>query len=434
MTDHELLLALRRTHSRAALQRLSDGVLTPAKVYNIERGRPVSAAESAAVRRLAAEHGVAASGDTPSAVSTAVQEAARPVDPAPPSVAVEAPLTAVPAGVAAAGSPSALTALDGLRRVSNSEVQSFKRCRRHWWLAWHRGLRERHESPVGVRQLGDRVHRALRRWYVPDVTQRVDPRDALETLVASDHDALYARDGGAWLAARPEVAARFKSEVDLARVVVAGYVEWLAETGADAEYVVIEPEAYLEAALPDLPDVRVTVLLDVRLFRPHDGVRLFVDHKVVGDLTRAVTTLHLDEQMLTYMLVERLQPDDDTYVAGAVYNMLKRVRRTVRASPPFYRRVEVHHNTHELAAFRRRLTGTISDMMSVERRLTESPDAHHDVAYPTPTPDCRWRCPFVQVCGMFDDGSRVEDALTGLYEVGDPRSYYTRGDVEEVVG
>jgi hypothetical protein len=40
------------------------------------------------------------------------------------------------------------------------------------------------------------------------------------------------------------------------------------------------------------------------------------------------------------------------------------------------------------------------------------------------TKDCSWDCDFFNICGMFDDGSRVEDAIADLFEERDPMQRY----------
>jgi hypothetical protein len=61
--------------------------------------------------------------------------------------------------------------------------------------------------------------------------------------------------------------------------------------------------------------------------------------------------------------------------------------------------------------------------MKVKTSLDEG-TAHQAVAYPRPSADCTWKCPFFSVCPMFDDGSAVEQAIDELYEVSDPYAYY----------
>jgi hypothetical protein len=308
------------------------------------------------------------------------------------------------------------------RFVSNSELQTFKRCRRKWWLAWFRGLALRAEPPTGVRQIGDRCHRALKGHYVPGGPTRPEQLlDELERLIILDRTAAGEME--------PDVAKKFESEADLERIMLEGYVEWLAATGADADYEVIAPETYLEAHVPIGRNVAIIGKLDVRLRRISDGAHLFMDHKTVGDLRAPTLMLPLDEQMLHYHYLESLNVEDGQRSVGALYNMLKRVRRTDRAKPPFYERVEVRHNDHELQSYGRRVAGEIHTILDVSDELDNGQDPR-EVAYPSPRRDCTWDCDFFAVCPMFDDGSRAEAMLAQLYTRRDPLEYY----ISEAIG
>lgn len=307
--------------------------------------------------------------------------------------------------------------------VSNSELKTFKRCRRKWWLSWYRGLRQRDESPIGVRQIGNRLHRALQQHYVPGgpktTTQLLD---ALEREIMSDRSILG--ETTSW-----EVRERFEKEADLERIMLEGYIQWLAETGADSELEVISAEQYVEAELTEFGNVAIIGKIDVRVRRNIDGVHLFIDHKSVGDLRTPILTVAMDEQMLHYHLLESMT--NDTRSDGALYNMLRRVKRTGTAKPPFYERVEVRHNDIELANYRRRVVSEVQDILTLRDELDTWPDAATHIAYPNPTRDCTWDCPFLAVCPMFDDGSRAEDLLTEYFVQVDPLDYYIREILKE---
>lgn len=323
-------------------------------------------------------------------------------------------------------SPTVMSQRDGKWRVSNSEVQTWKRCRRKWWFTYYRMLSPIFESPVGARAVGTRIHDALRYAYLADPSQRMDPRDALETLINNDQVELVKQlNEPGRFESTEDLIKQFQKEADLERVMIAGYVEWLQETGADSEFEITGSEVYLEAELPEVPHALIIARLDARVRRIMDGVRLFIDHKTVGDFTQPARTLHMDEQMLWYLLIERLQ-SDDTPVAGALYNMLKKSKRSQKATPPFFKRIEVHHNKHSIENFRLRLKGTLYDIMGTRKALDEGAE-HRVVTYPTPRRDCAWDCPFFQVCGMMDDGSYAEGMLNQFYKTGDPLGYYTRG-------
>lgn len=323
-------------------------------------------------------------------------------------------------------SPRQLTEKDGIDRFANSELGTFNDCERRWWLSFYRGLGPKIEPQTGVREIGNRVHAALEAWYASDPAKRVDPRDALERILASDWAAVQAAVTDADLPPL-SLETSFKREADLQRAMVAGYVQWLADTGVDSDLRVIEPEAYLEADLPEV-EAKLIAKIDVRVLRESDGARLWLEHKTVGGFQQKLATITLDEQVLHQTLVERLQPDDGPRVVGVLYNMLKRSKRGQTAKPPFFQRVEVHHNQHELDSFRRRVVTKITRLRGVRAALDDGAD-HRDVVVPRPSGDCSWKCPFVQVCPMFDDGSRAEAALSQYFIQGDPSGYYLKKEV-----
>ena len=327
-------------------------------------------------------------------------------------------------------SPGEAKHLPLVRRFSNSEIQTFKRCRRKWYLGWYRRLRLRNQDPVGALAIGNRVHRALEAWYVPEGDNPTDPRTALEAAIASDWEACKQAYAEIGQEPPPELVKEFNENTALERAMVEGYMEWLIETGVDSGLRVVAPETYLEAPL-EVPGSNVDVLLigklDVRMIREYDGVRLFMDHKTTLSLTEPLKTIRLDEQMLHYHVLEWLSDVEGGRCDGALYNMLRKVKRSARAKPPFYDRVEVRHNKHELESFRRRLVGVIKTMLDVIARL-EADEDPHVVVYPSPARDCSWSCDFLPVCTMFDDGSRVDAMLEQYYVQEDPLSHYKRNE------
>lgn len=323
--------------------------------------------------------------------------------------------------------------------VSNSLVQTAKRCKRKWWLGWYRGLTPRNENLLDVRSTGTRVHRALQAWYVPDGETPTDPRDALERVLVEDwtkiKTAAEARGHDEFVI--NDLAAKFEKSASLERAMVGGYMEWLVESGADSQLKIVGAEQSIRVHLYDhvRTDGQVTPvyamgLLDVQAYRTSDGAKLFMDHKTVGSLKDPVLMLPQNEQMLHYHLLQWLStPDAEERCDGALYNMLRRVKRTATAKPPFYDRYEVRHNDQELETYRRRLIAETRDIMHMVEQLDAGADPM-DVAYPTPTKNCTWDCDFFSICTMFDDGSHVEAAVNSLYHQVDPDARYepTKGN------
>jgi len=127
--------------------------------------------------------------------------------------------------------------------------------------------------------------------------------------------------------------------------------------------------------------------------------------------------------MMHYQLLEELNAPEGQHVAGALYNMMRRVKRTGSARPPFYQRVEVHHGVRDLTNFKTRLRGESRTIMDVEDELRAGRD-HLEVCYPSPSDRCLWGCEFSAVCPMFDDGSRAEDFITDHYVTTNPLARY----------
>lgn len=320
-------------------------------------------------------------------------------------------------------SPTEMSQQDGVRRFSNSEIQTAKRCKRKWWLSYYRKLQPLAKPHVGPLPIGSRIHRALQYHYqsrVPNAGPWVNARDALEVLIMHDREILINDPEF-----NDDIEEQFNKEADLQRIMIAGYLEWLEETGDDAKYEVIGAEAYSEVDIDtrDLPisiPVKIIARLDLRVRRLSDGLALFLDHKTTSSFTQLTKQLSMNEQMLFYMLIGYLR---DQYTAGALYNMIRRVKRSVKSKPPFFDRVPVYHNRIELDAFHQRTKGVIGDIIMMEHRLNND-ENHRRVVYPTPTSNCTWDCPFYVACKMMDDGSYAEEMLERLFAVGDPLAYY----------
>lgn len=325
----------------------------------------------------------------------------------------------------------------GARRAfSNSEVQTFAECRRKWWLQWYRGINTATEALTGAAAIGHRIHRALEALYVPDGQEAQDPREVLERLIAGDWTSLL--EAGLFTV---DLEAKFNSEANLERAMIAGYVEWLSETGEDATISVIASETYLEAPLlqgEDLaPGTGITEAviigkIDIRAKMLSDNSRRIIDTKTTASFDELEYRLRLgDPQMLHYLLLEFLtSPAGEDRCNGALFNALRKVKRTAAAKPPFYKRITANYSDLQLLNYKTRLEGQVTDILAVETDLARGVDPL-SVAWPRPSRDCSWKCQFSQVCPMFDDGSAAENFLAAMYVVKDPLSYYqTQGDKE----
>lgn len=298
-------------------------------------------------------------------------------------------------------------------KVSNSEIQTFKDCRRKWYFGYYRRLKPKKIKVSGALALGTRVHEALDRHY----TSNVDLVDEYVKLL--QEDIAIAEDN--WLD-----ISEVESEGELGRRMLEGYLEWVEEEGIDSELEMISTEEILSTPMLN-GEVELQGKLDMRVRRKSDGVRMFRDFKTVAQFSSIEQTAQINEQILTYMLLEAAQnKDSGERSEGGIFTMLKKVRRSGNAKPPFYKQFEVRHNDFTLRNFWQHINGVIGDLMGVKKAL-DSGTSHHFVAYPRPSGDCTWKCPFFTICQLTDDGSGVEDAIEEMFVEGDPYDYYGNG-------
>jgi RecB family exonuclease len=301
--------------------------------------------------------------------------------------------------------------------LSNSELQVFKDCRRKWWLNYYRRLQPKQKDYTGALALGSRIHEALDQYYSSN--GEIDLLDAHAALVKKDMETLVAeyRD-----------TSDLESEAELGRIMLEGYLQWMDEEGIDSNLEKISNEEIIQMPLFD-GEVILQGKLDMRVRRKSDGVRMFRDFKTVGgSFADFASQAQMNEQILTYMLLESAQnKEPGERSEGGLFTMLKKVKRTANAKPPFYEQIEVRHNVFTMRSFWQRIHGTISDLLSVKKALDAGADPNF-VAYPRPGKDCKWKCQFYTICPLIDDGSAAEAAISEMYEVSDPYGYYGKDE------
>jgi len=295
-------------------------------------------------------------------------------------------------------------------RISNSEIQTYKDCKRRWWLSYYRRLQPKQKSFTGALALGSRVHEALDMYY----SKQIPLQEAHAQLVEQDKILLENEGRDTF---------DLDSEAELGRIMLEGYLQWVEENGIDAELEMISTEEIIEMPLFD-GKVILQGKIDMRVRRKADGVRMFRDFKTVGgSFTDFTAMAHMNEQILTYMLLETAQNREGERSEGGLFTMLKKVKRSANARPPFYEQMEVRHNVFALRSFWQRIHGTLTDMLATRKALDDGTD-HRFAAYPSPSRDCKWKCSFFSICPMFDDGSAAEAALEDAFEVSNPYAYY----------
>lgn len=318
-------------------------------------------------------------------------------------------------------------------KVSNSEMRTWKECHRKWWFGYYGewGLKRDKQETSGARSLGSRVHLAIEGLYTNDEDKN-NPMQILKEIY--DHDAEVMREMGK----HPDAIVALWKEYDLAYAMVEGFLQWMQDTGIDDGYEVVAVESVIEVD-SHIPGIKLRGKLDQRVVRTVDGARLFRDWKTVGDLKNPPMLLPLDEQMKFYMLLEFLESIRETGAGpqwrtdGGLYTMLRKVKRTASAKPPFYDQVEVQHNMETIRNMWTRVSKVVEELYDARVALDAGAD-HHYIAYPNPSRDCTWKCDFFSVCSMADDGSDLDGILNSFYEKADPHERYRAAESKEEGG
>ncbi len=298
------------------------------------------------------------------------------------------------------------------RAYTASEMGGFRNCRRSWWLNTYRRLRLKPElqRPSKAR-IGSLVHACLENLYEGDWGEGdawMEPLTAERKRlkeVAKDSDV-----SAEWMTDMLE-------QIEFARIIVEGYIDWAEAEGADQGLTVLSCEVKVDVVIAG---VRFLGKIDMLVEDQHDQ-RLFVDHKTTVSFEMLWNGLLINEQFLHYEMLNRADAGDNT--AGAIINGLRRVKRSESAKPPFYERNRRYFGDEQVANYTTRALAIVRDIEDVRERL-DNGESHQTAAYPRPNSECHWRCEFFGVCHMFDDGSRVEDFLRERYDEADPLDRY----------
>lgn len=297
-------------------------------------------------------------------------------------------------------------------KVSNSEIRTYKECPRRWYFTYYRELAKKKPDVVGPLALGTKVHLALELLY----ESGADPEETVTNIYLQELEELDSESFE---------AKKLHREMDLAKAMMEGFVQWREEEGIDAGLDIISQEEVVE--VPGPHGITLRGKLDQRVRRQSDGSVMFRDWKTTQSFTDR-WLLVSNEQMLFYNLL--LRERDGEAIDGALYTMLRKVKRTAAAKPPFYLVEEVRHNSAQLESMWLRITKTIGDIVATREALDSGSDPREAVP-PVPGRDCLWKCPFVNVCPLVDDGSRWEAALENDFEYQDPHERYNNLDDEQ---
>jgi hypothetical protein len=309
--------------------------------------------------------------------------------------------------------------------TSYSDLQRYTNCPRSWYLGTYLRLKRKAEPLDGPLPFGSRIHTALERWGRGEVEK---PEDAYDALMKADFD--RANELGLFTDG-------LVKEAELGHIMLEGFPDWLEEYGFDEKYEVLSVEAKLSETLMvpvGLDQEPVGVLLrgklDQRLRRRSDKAVLVNDFKTTSSLSPdTIGNFDQTPQLRLYLLLERQQAPADQWSAGYVITLLRKVKRTKTANPPFYGIIERNVSEANLRAAAMNIRAQVTDLVATKSMLDANAIKPELIVPFHVSWQCK-SCPFRNPCFEMQDGnwSGAKNMLENEYEVGDPFARYADDD------
>lgn len=255
-----------------------------------------------------------------------------------------------------------------------SDFSCFRECRRKFDLSVNQKLEKVYLpvealTKVPVSWIGTAVHAGITSHYLGD-------RDPIEATLAS--------------LAEKEVADR--PEAALAVGSVQRFIAWRAQTQFDKGWKVKLVEERL--SMP-LGEHIVTGAPDM-IFEDKYGNYLVYDWKSVVSFTQ-LTSAPMNTQLLTYALL--VQHNLGRYpISGS----LLLIHRRPPKNNPIPCDIHTYMFTEEMLLNHRK---------NLELQLIDMVELTSETAYPSPSPDCVWKCQYRYVCPLMSSNSKHADFI-----------------------
>ena len=359
-------------------------------------------------------------------------------------------------------------------KLSTTERQEFKECRRRWDLASlsRQGLEPK--RPATALWFGTLIHYGLEMYYATrDTDQPVMPWNAFTEAAAKSVAEIEASQRGLW----DEQKAEFQEKIDLGTEMLRNYVDWasVADYKADSGFskvICTEREFAIPIQDPQGNPARFTdgggqvwELWLVGRFdmvvQDYEGRYWLLDHKTSKDRLDP-EILILDDQMTVYLWAA--QQIFGEKFEGALYNVLRKKLPTVpklvyqgkqlskaknidttyevymaeiekhgfdpedyknilehlqNKPNTFFQREKVRRNQHEIA-----IAGIMLYMEGID--MLNDP-----YIYPNPTWDCRWKCDFKDLCKAINRNDDVEWMKNAMFQKREVEGVYGRERTDE---
>lgn len=280
---------------------------------------------------------------------------------------------------------------DGVHRFSNSEISTWRECRRRWMLTYYLSLVKKERDVRFPLEVGNLVHGAFEVFYLNGgIHSPTSEHLAREFLVEK-----RAEDLAECIGEYHDTIIKAHKAADAC---LTSYLHWLDETGADLNIRILGSEDKIEMDGP-VPNTMLNGRIDLLAEDTRTGDIVVIDLKLVGSISEKIRMLHLDTQSKMYAILARKRFGRPVRVA---FRIVKINQRTAKTRGPQEEEYVIQLNEKQLDVYSQQLTGILSDVLDTTERL-DAGEHHQVVAYPSPSDSCSWKCPFFSVCPMLDD-------------------------------
>lgn len=281
--------------------------------------------------------------------------------------------------------------------ITHSDIKNFLDCRRKWYYDYVLDFRPA-EKLTGPLALGTRVHSALEALYLGETTDPVawidqKGREDLANLDVNpdtkpwDYDQMY-------------------EDMIIGRNCATLYMEWLAESNADANYRTVSVEEKVEVPILD---GRAILRGKVDLLQEDvtSGLLCSNDFKTYARDDGLRDQLERSYQHWCYLIaLQHVYPE--RIVECAQYTLLRKVKKIPAVAPksPLIQRFTVPATRRSIGAKKAQIERIALEMLNLRDKTDPA------VFYPSPGKPCTW-CDYKAPCDIADESTEAALALLG---------------------
>lgn len=295
-------------------------------------------------------------------------------------------------------------------KISYSQLATWRRCRRKWYLNYIERLESKNVHPAYALVLGSAVHEALDNYYDPKYKKRDRRR-----LVATYHEYMEAekteldkRIHG--LPEEENINERWQQNTDLGYAMME-YYGTVAHELDNFTVLATEADFDIDTGITiAVADTDTGELHDVPVFyrgridgviQTEDNHILLLEHKTAKQFNEQ--RLILDQQATSYIWAAR--QIHKLPVEGVMYNILRKQRNSSRVKNPLVYRLEAWRSEAHIESFPLSVAQMVKDMELA---------AQHNLYFHTPSDDCNW-CSYFSICTMMQDAADPTDFIEEFF-------------------